>query len=72
LTPSKAASIQATAFESNIASAGAGIVSAEFFLEQFVAMDDAGAAFDVGFRRKSSSTFTHGFEKRIRRNGVGA
>jgi hypothetical protein len=66
LTPSKAASFQAASLEPLVASAGTRIVSAEPFLKQLVAMYNSDAAFDVRFRRETSSTFTHGFEKKTR------
>jgi hypothetical protein len=52
-----------------IRTAGTGIVTTEFFEQFFVAVNDADAAFDVGFRRESPSAFAASFaEKRIRQN----
>jgi hypothetical protein len=51
--------------------AGTGIIATEFFEQLFVAVNDADAAFDVGFRRESPSTFAGSFaEKRIRQHSL--
>jgi hypothetical protein len=48
--------------------AGAGIVAAELFAQFLVAVDDAPAVFDLGFRREASSAFAARFvESTLRR-----
>jgi hypothetical protein len=60
--------MEAASFEYFATTAWARVVTAEFFREQFVPVDDANAAFDVGFRGEAFSSLTHGFEKRNLRN----
>lgn len=56
--------MEAASFERLSTATGARIVSPELFLEQLVTMNDADAAFDIGFRGEAASTFTHGLESR--------
>jgi hypothetical protein len=64
LTPSKAAFQQAALLEPLAGTAGTGIVSAELFFEQLIAVDEPLAAFDLRFRRKTTPPFAHGLEKK--------
>jgi len=55
--------LQATVLESPAGAAGAGIVAAESFFQQLVAVDDAEAFLYLGFGRETSSAFAGAFEK---------
>lgn len=56
--------MEAASFECPSTATRAWIISPELFLEQLVAMDDADAAFDVGFRGEAAATLTHWFESK--------
>ena len=56
--------MEATSFEYLLTATRARIVSPELFLEQLVTVSDADAAFNFGFRREATSTFTHGLESK--------
>ena len=71
MEPSKAARFETTSFESLSATAWAGIIASEFFLELLVTMDDSHPAFDLRFRWESASSFTHRLERSGFRRGRG-
>ena len=54
--------MEAASFKCPSTATRARIVSPELFLEQFVTVDDANAAFDVGFRGEAASALTHWLE----------
>ena len=56
--------MEAASFEWFTAATRTQIVPPELFLKQLVAVYDANAAFDFGFRWETSSSLTHGFEKK--------
>jgi len=56
--------MEAASFELFAAVTRTLIVPTELFLKQLVAVDDANAAFDFGFRWETSTSLTHRFEKR--------
>ncbi len=56
--------MEAASFECLSTATRARIVPPEFFLEQLVTVDDADAAFDVGFRGEAAPTLTHWFESK--------
>jgi hypothetical protein len=45
------------------------IVSTKLLFEQFIAMDETEATFDLRFRRESLTTFAHRFKRRPGRPG---
>ena len=62
--------MEAASFECLSTATRARIVSPELFLEQLVAVYDADAAFDIGFRGETTSALTHWFEsKNLRKFG---
>ena len=56
--------MEAASFECPSTATRARIVPPELFLEQFIGVDDADAAFDVGFRGEAASALTHWLESR--------
>ncbi len=56
--------MEAASSEYSSTAARTGIVSPELLLEQLVTVDDADAAFDIGFRGEAASTLTHWLESR--------
>ena len=63
-TPSKPAPFEAAFFEAFSGSAWTEIVTAKFLFEQFVAVDDAHAPFDLRFRWITPPPLAHSFERR--------
>ena len=59
--------MEAASFECLSTATRARIVSPELFLEQLITVDDADAAFDIGFRGEAASALTHWFESWILR-----
>jgi hypothetical protein len=66
LTPSKSTSWQAATFESFIAAARTQVVTTELFLQQFVTMHDANAAFHVRLRREAPASLAHRLKRTAR------
>ena len=56
--------MEAASFECPSTATRARIVSSELFLEQLITVDDADAAFDIGFRGEAAPTLTRWLESR--------
>tara|TARA_R110002020_G_scaffold15684_10_gene56160 strand:- start:3211 stop:3441 length:231 start_codon:yes stop_codon:yes gene_type:complete len=69
LTPSKAAFLEAAFFEALAGTAGAEVVSAELFFQNFMAVDNSQAPFDLLFGRISPTAFAHRLKKMAVRCG---
>jgi hypothetical protein len=65
LTPSKSAAAEAAVLEEFPAAAGTKISPAEFFVQFFVAVDDAAAAFHFRLRRIAPAAFAERFKMRL-------